>query len=69
MIHRDGYNGPITFECDTCQEELDTGDEDFTQALGLLREERWTIMKIGEDWFHFCSFECQKEGTRRERWV
>jgi hypothetical protein len=68
MIHRDGYNGPITFECDACEEaQLDTGHDDFKEALAALRHEGWTVRKIGQDWFHFCSFECQKQTTRENK--
>lgn len=67
MIHRDGYNGPITFECDVCNNDLDTECDDFQDAINLLKEEGWVTRKINNEWFHLCSFDCQKQATRENR--
>jgi Fe2+ or Zn2+ uptake regulation protein len=44
----------ITFCCDECGEILDTDTDDFDEARGILRSERWKTKKIDKDWVHFC---------------
>lgn len=60
-FQRDGRNGPITFECDNCQGDHDTGEDDFREALAQAKSEGWWIKKIGDEWKHFCSRDCFKE--------
>jgi len=61
-IHRDGYNGPIDFECDECGEILETGDDDFKTALAMAKDDNgWIIRKIGEVWHHFCGRGCYQD--------
>ena len=67
MIHRAKYDGPITFECNVCHEELETETNDFKEAMSTLKENGWSARKIGENWFHVCSFECNKEITRENQ--
>ena len=68
MIHRDGYKGPVTFECDVCGNTLDTGEEDFRDAINALKEEAgWTLKKIKDDWLHLCSFDCTKQINRENK--
>ena len=64
MIHRNGYNGPITFECDVCHDSIDTKTDDFRDALSFAKDSGWIVKKIEDNWFHFCTFTCQKEATR-----
>ena len=46
--------GEITFECDACDETLETGEEDWTQAHAQFRSEGWKAEKVGDEWVHTC---------------
>jgi len=56
-IHKN--RGKISFECDSCDEVLDTGETNFDQARASLREENWKVKKeIDGEWYHLCP-ECR----------
>ena len=46
----------IVFVCDECGDQLETGAEDFAEALERMREANWTYRKddVGQ-WEHYCS--------------
>jgi hypothetical protein len=46
--------GEIAWECDGCDEVLETGTDDFEQARGELRAERWDTRKVDGEWNHYC---------------
>lgn len=50
----DRQHGRIVFECDSCDEVLETGERDFQIAWTLAQEDGWTSRKIGGDWQHSC---------------
>lgn len=52
MIHRD--RGTIIFECDACDETLDTGEDDFPHAHAQFRLGGWRAEKVGDEWTHLC---------------
>jgi hypothetical protein len=52
MITR--IRGKIVFECDACDEILDTDTDDFPEALRTLRGDDWKSEKVGDDWTHLC---------------
>ena len=52
--NRFGFNGEITFECDSCGEEIHTDEADFQSALAVMKAEGWTSKKVGGDWEHTC---------------
>jgi hypothetical protein len=58
----DRQRGVILFECDSCDEVLDTETKDFDEALANLRRAEWSARKIGRDWIHGCP----KCGVRSE---
>jgi len=58
MVHR--IHGLVTFECDTCGQQLDTETRDWNVALTQMRESGWSARKIGQDWIHACD-ECQND--------
>lgn len=64
-ILRDKHNGQITFECDECGGDCDTGEDDFMAALEQIKSEGWIIKKIGGDWLHFCRIECFKKKSEK----
>jgi hypothetical protein len=48
----------IVFECDDCQETLETGTHDWYEALGRMREAGWRSEREGDQWRHRCP-DCQ----------
>ena len=53
-LHRERGN-IIAFECDGCDEALDTGTADFNEAREELKAERWQTRNGGGDvWLHYC---------------
>lgn len=48
-------NREITFTCDSCPEELETGYEGFTDALQSLRQSNWTARQVRGEWVHTCA--------------
>jgi hypothetical protein len=46
--------GDIVFECDGCGDCLETGTDDWEEALSRFREEDWRAFKVGEEWEHHC---------------
>ena len=52
MIDRQG--GQIVFECDSCDETLETGTEEFRDAWAHAQREGWRAKKIGTVWTHAC---------------
>jgi hypothetical protein len=58
MITR--WAGDIAFECDRCGRELDTGTDEWIEALVELRSNEWKSRKVGEEWTHLCPDCCQR---------
>lgn len=57
-----GFDGEITFLCDSCGDENHTEDPDFTSALASIKKEGWIVRKDEDgDWVHFCSKTCAGE--------
>jgi len=54
----DKQKGDIEFCCDVCGQVLQTKTSNFEAARNLLRRERWTAIKIDEEWEHRCG-ECK----------
>lgn len=52
MIHRN--RGEITFECDGCDSLIETGDDDFGEAMAQFRSADWKAQKVGDEWLHLC---------------
>jgi len=52
VISRD--QGKINFECDSCDETLETETEDFREAMAEFRAQRWQAQRIGNEWVHSC---------------
>jgi hypothetical protein len=52
----DRVKGEIVWVCDGdgCDEVLETGTDDFEQARGELRAERWDTRKVDGEWNHYC---------------
>lgn len=48
--------GEVYFECDgrRCAEVCVTECTEFESALIIMKEEGWTVRKIGNDWKHYC---------------
>lgn len=51
-ITRDG--GEIVFNCDSCPEFVETGEEDFQEAFALAKRDGWRARKEGAEWVHDC---------------
>jgi hypothetical protein len=47
--------GNIVFECDDCNDVLDTGTESFREAIENMHAEGWTAHRIDDGvWEHKC---------------
>lgn len=46
--------GEITFECDGCDETIETGHEEFADAMAAFRQADWKAEKVGSEWTHLC---------------
>lgn len=56
----DRQHGKIVWECDGCHEVLETGESDFHEALGVLRDEGWLSRQVANMvWCHYCP-ECRR---------
>ena len=60
-IDRDGWNGPIIFTCDVCDETFETGEEDFKSAHAMAKAKGWRTKKIGDEWINYCCKECMED--------
>jgi hypothetical protein len=61
MIDRQG--GFVVFECDGCDDVLNTQESEFNVAFQEFRAERWIAKKVGEDWLHLCP-DCARDERR-----
>lgn len=52
-IDRDAFRC-ITYECDACNETLDTDEEEWGSALAKMKAEGWVSRKVVNEWMHFC---------------
>ena len=52
MIDRQG--GDIVFQCDSCDEVLETNQADFNSAWNMAKRDGWRAKKIGTEWVHEC---------------
>jgi hypothetical protein len=50
----DRIKGEVVFICDECDDTLETGEDDFTEARATLQHEGWSTQKSGPDWLHYC---------------
>jgi len=44
----------ILFECDSCEEVLNTDTADFNEARAMMQRDGWHARKFGQDWIHGC---------------
>jgi hypothetical protein len=58
MIEREGFDREITFYCDACSADEETGCTDFDDARACIKRKGWVIKKVGDEWCHFCGQEC-----------
>lgn len=47
-------SGNVVFVCDTCEDELETNTDDWSDALAIAKREDWKFEKVGRDWIHGC---------------
>ena len=47
--------GKIIFECDGCDEIVETNETDFETALAIAKEAGFRVTKYKGEWMHFCS--------------
>lgn len=50
----DRQKGAVVFECDGCDETLETGEDEFAAAMAMFRRDGWKAEKVGGDWVHLC---------------
>jgi len=61
--------GKLIFICDGCEDFLETGHVDFSQAIEYLRQEEWKPIQVMGEWQHHCP-DCVKaleEEARKKR--
>lgn len=54
----DWQHGQAVYECDGCDETLQTGEREFERALTVLKRERWRSVKDTTGWLQLCP-DCQ----------
>lgn len=64
MIERDNFNC-LLFSCDDCGEQFHSGEENFTAALRVVKDQKWKNEKVGEEWWHTCP-DCNDLETIKE---
>lgn len=50
----DRQHDKISFECDGCDEVLETNTSDFNEAREAMNLAGWRARKWGKDWVHSC---------------
>jgi hypothetical protein len=54
--------GKINFVCDVCGNVLDTGSNEWKDAMAKMRADGWRSKKFeGEVWAHYCDDECWRK--------
>lgn len=67
-----GVRGEVVFECDGCDDTLETGTDEFGEAREELKAERWITRKDEDtdDWVHYCpACAPRQETTGFKRWM
>lgn len=54
----DRVKGEIVWICDGCDDDLETGTDDFTEARNDLNRQGWLTTKKDDAWAHYCSRAC-----------
>ncbi len=63
-IQRSHYEGEITFVCDGCGDENDTGEDAFTDALEAMKADGWRNRRdLQGEWGHYCP-DCDSTGIK-----
>jgi len=65
-IERQRYHNEVTFSCDNCYTEQETGEDNFHIALAQLKTDGWIVTKHRDEWVHFCSADCKKEYCKED---
>lgn len=55
----DRQHGEIVFECDGCDETIETGEPEWNDAMAEFRRADWRSEKVGSEWTHLCP-DCQE---------
>lgn len=50
----DRQHGKVLFECDSCDEVLQTEEREFDEARHVMKAEGWHARKICGVWLHGC---------------
>lgn len=50
----DKQHGKYIFICDTCDDTLETNEDDFHAAVAVSKREGWKAKRIGDQWSHSC---------------
>lgn len=50
----DRQKGNVVFECDACNETLETKTSNFSAAMNLLHHEGWKARREDGEWVHYC---------------
>lgn len=50
----DIQRGKFLYECDGCEEVLETRESDFAMAREKFKEEEWAARLVKGKWEHYC---------------
>lgn len=50
----DRQHNEIVYECDACDETLETGESEWSDAKRDFDRAGWRAEKVGQDWTHLC---------------
>jgi hypothetical protein len=53
-LQREYYDGPISFQCDNCNEIEETHCMNFNGALAKIKSHGWVVRLLKEQWHHYC---------------
>lgn len=53
----DRQHNKVIFICDECDDDFETGETNFFEALNRVKEEGWIVKRNDDDteWLHICA--------------
>lgn len=56
----------ITFiaNCDFCSNNFDTDEDNFVNAVDIMKKQGWNVFKTKGEWFHKCDACIERDGDK-----